>query len=95
MRIKGIGPRNLGMSKSPAKMMASPAKKDPPSENVVALNKRTGTGVGRLSSNESGVSNAYSAGNDRATRDTGNMKPMHLRNHSTIMAGERMLKKRA
>jgi len=30
MRTKGIGPRNLGMSKSPAKMMASPAKKDPP-----------------------------------------------------------------
>jgi len=30
MRTKGIGPNNLGMSKSPAKMMASPAKKDPP-----------------------------------------------------------------
>mgnify|MGYP003651397771 FL=1 len=26
MRTKGIGPNNLGMSKSPSKMMASPAK---------------------------------------------------------------------
>jgi len=95
MNFNGIGPNKLGMSKSsPAKMMASPAKADPPSEDVVALNKRTGTGVGRLSSNESGVSNAYSAGNDRASRDIGNMKPMHLRNHSTIMAGERMLQEK-
>ena len=31
MRTKGIGPNNLGMSKSsPANMMPSPAKKDPP-----------------------------------------------------------------
>jgi len=29
MRTKGIGPNNLGMSKSPAKMMASPAKVGP------------------------------------------------------------------
>jgi len=93
---KGIGPRGLGASKSPMKMYGakSPAKKDPPSKDVVALNKRTGTGVGRLSANESNVSNAYSAGNDRATRDIGNMKPMHLRNHSTTVAGERMLKKK-
>ncbi len=35
MRTTGIGPNNLGMSKSsPAKMMASPAKKDPPEKGV-------------------------------------------------------------
>jgi len=38
MRTKGIGPNNLGMSKSsPSKMMASPAKKDPPTKAQINL----------------------------------------------------------
>ena len=46
MRTKGIGPRDLGMSKSPAKMMASPAKVGPGKRGL--FNKRGTTEAAQL-----------------------------------------------